>query len=130
MTRHIDSATKNLPEAAANEPLPGQSGGFFAKHWRGEYSLARTWWVNDALVWGLGINLTMAVLLTVVIFVFREQTALRVIVGLGELALHVAAYIWALVGTWRAAGKYQGPRIWKYWARGGMCLGVLVSIGN
>jgi hypothetical protein len=124
------SEDKSLPEAAPNEPLPDESGGFFARHWRGEYSLARTWWVNDTLIWGLGINLIMAVLLGVVIFVFREQTALRVIVGLGELALYVAAYVWALVGTWRAAVKYKGPRIWSIWARVGMSLGVLVSIMN
>jgi len=124
---NMSSEDKNLPEAVPNEPLPVQSGGFFAKHWRGEYSLARTWWVNDTLVWGMG-SLFMTILLVVVLNIFRDQDALRVIVGVGELALHVAAYVWAVVGTWRAAVKYQGPRIWSIWARVSMSLGVLYSI--
>jgi len=43
-------------------------------------------------------------------------------------AVDIAVYIWALVGTWRAAGNYQGPRFWAILARIGMSLGVGGSI--
>jgi hypothetical protein len=38
--------------------------------------------------------------------------------------------VWALVGTWRSAGKYQGRRIWAILARFFMICGVVISIAN
>lgn len=119
---------KHLPEVAASEPLPVQSGGFFAKHWRGDYSLPRSYWLHGGVFFGIGVNMIIFSVLMGVMFAFREQRAITIIVGLGEVALLVAAYIWALVGTWRAAGKYKGLKLWAILARIGMGLGVLISI--
>jgi hypothetical protein len=125
------SEDKYLPEAVPNEPLPLQSGGFFAKHWRGDYSLVRSYWVNGGLICGVGANMIVfSMVLTRLLPSFREQRALLLMVGFGEIAFHIAIQVWVLVGTWRAAGKYKGARIWPIAARVAMVLGVCLSIGR
>jgi len=121
---------ENLPEALPALPLPAHRGGLFARHWRGDYSLARSYWVNGALIFHLGINMILCIVLTIVLATLRGKTALVLIVGFGEIALLVAAYVWALVGVWRSARKYQGPRIWPILARLAIIFGVLLSIAN
>ena len=117
-----------VPDAGGNESLPVQSGGLFAKHWRGNYSLPRSYWVNGALIFGLCVNMPLMILIVAAMFLFKKQPALLVIVCLGEMLLILSAYIWALVGTWRAARKYRGPRIWAMLAQFFMVIGVFVSI--
>jgi len=58
----------------------------------------------------------------------RSSTGLAIFLLLCLQVLDIAVYIWALVGTWRAAGNYQGPRFWAILARIGMSLGVWGSI--
>jgi len=124
------SNVENLPEAIPTEILPAQRGGMFAKHWRGDYSLPRSYWVNGALIFGLGINMLFLIAVSVAMALLQKQPALMVIVCLGEMLLVLGAYIWALVGTWRAAGKYKGPRIWAILARIGLLMGVLVTVAH
>jgi len=120
----------NLDEARSDVALPTRSGGLFATHWRGEYSLPRSYWVNGVVIFHIGINMALLIVLGVALTAFKGKTALVLIVGLGEVALLCAAYVWALVGIWRAARRYQGSRIWSILARLAIIFGVLVSIGN
>ena len=119
-----------LPAAIPIETLFAQRGGMIARHWRGEYSLPRSYWVNGALIFGLGINMVFLVAMSVAMVALHKQPALMVAVCLGEMLLVLSAYIWALAGTWRAAGKYTGPRIWAILARLGLLMGVLVTIAH
>jgi hypothetical protein len=123
-------AAANLDEARSDISLPARSGGLFATHWRGEYSLPRSYWVNGVVIFHIGINMVLMIVLGIALAAFKGKTALVLIVGLGEVALLCAAYVWALVGIWRAARKYQGSRIWSILARLAIIFGVLVSIGN
>src|SRR3954462_5450349 len=91
---------EKLADAGGNESLPVQSAGLFATHWRGNYSLAKSYWRNGVLLFGLGINLPLLVLIVVALNIFQKQPALLLVVCLGEMALILAAYIWMLVGTW------------------------------
>jgi len=127
---NTNSAVATLDEARSDASLPAQSGGLFATHWRGDYSLARSYWVNGVVIFHIGINMLLLVLLSIALAVFRGKVALVLIVGLGEVALLCAAYVWALVGIWRSARKSQGSRIWSILARVAIILGVLISIGN
>jgi hypothetical protein len=120
----------NLDEARSDVSLPARSGGLFATHWRGEYSLPRSYWVNGVVIFHIGINMALLIVLGIALAAFKGKTALVLIVGLGEVALLCGAYVWALVGIWRAARKYQGSRIWSILARLAIIFGVLVSIGN
>ena len=119
-----------LPDASPSELPPGPRRGLLARHWRGDYSLARSWWVNGALIFGFGVNVVVFIVLLVALRLLQERPVLVLVVGLGEVALLIAAYVWTLVGTWRAAGKYQGPRFWSILARVLMLCGVLQSAAN
>ncbi|HEV8608319.1 MAG TPA: hypothetical protein VGQ99_23495 [Tepidisphaeraceae bacterium] len=120
----------NLEEARSDVSLPARSGGLFATHWRGDYSLPRSYWMNGVVIYHIGINMLLLMVLGVALAVFKGKAALVLIVGLGEVALLCAAYVWALVGIWRAARKYQGWLIWSILARLAILFGVLLSIGN
>jgi hypothetical protein len=110
---------------------PSQRGGnYFARHWRGELSLPRSYWLNGALIFGLGCNLLFIAAFAATVALVRSSTGLAIFLLLCVQALDIAGYVWALVGTWRAAGHYQGPRFWAILARIGMSLGVLVSIAH
>lgn len=117
-----------MAETMAPVEAPVKRSSYFARHWRGELSLARSWWVNGVLisgvlVGGLGLGIFTA------IFNLTHPTPL---LGWAETALYLfialTVYVWAVVGTWRAAGNYTGPAVWKWLARIGICLGVLMSI--
>lgn len=104
-----------------------QHGSYFARHWRGDLPLTRSFWLNGAVVLALGVLSSFVAARTVTVALFRENHGFLVVVALGETFLQVAAYAWALVGIWRAAGEYRGPRVWGILARLGMALGVLIS---
>ena len=113
------------------EAYPSQhSGNYFARHWRGELSLPRSYWINGVLIFGLACNLLLIAAVAATVALARSSTGLAIFLLLCIEALGIAAYIWALVGTWRAAGNYRGPRFWAILARIGMSLGVLVSIAH
>ncbi len=71
--------------------------GYLLKHWRGEHSLARSFWFNFLI---LGFLLDK-------IF----QSVLEDMESLGVFAFVFAGFllfwIWQLVGTWRAAVRYD-----------------------
>jgi len=119
---------------AQRQPLPQEvypsqrSDNYFARHWRGELSLPRSYWINGALIFGLGWNLLFVMAFMTTVPLVRSSTGLAILLLLCIQALDIAVYIWALVGTWRAAGNYQGPRFWAILARIGMSLGVGGSI--
>lgn len=73
-----------------------------AKLWRGDYGLAKTFWL-----WG--------VLVTVVL-----QLLLNYLTGGAALVISLLALIYAVlwsVSVWRAANKYPGRRLWPILAK-------------
>jgi hypothetical protein len=67
------------------------------RHWRGEFSLARSFWANYVLVGSVyGV-------LVVQISIIPDRMGLPGLGGLLFLILLPPGYIWAIVGTWRAA---------------------------
>jgi len=122
--------SENLAEAGGSEPLPQPSGGLIARHWRGDYSLVRSYWRHGVLLNNLAIQLVGAILMTIILNLLQGRGVLVLVLGLGEMALLVAAWAWVCVGIWRAAGKYKGPRIWAILARIVIVLSVLQAIAN
>ncbi len=108
-----------------------RSGNYIMRHWHGELSLPRSYWLNGVLLWGLLVNMGGLVALTVLVFAVGNKSAPLTWSALGAyLAIEITVYLWALVGIWRSAGRYTGPAIWKVLARVAICLGVIVSIAN
>jgi len=122
--------SEKLAEAGGTEPLPVPRGGLIARHWRGDYSLARSYWRHGVLLFHFGINLFILVVLNIVLIAVPGPTAVVAIIVLAEVALLITAYVWALVGIWRAAGKYKGLRIWPILARVAIVFGILQSFAN
>jgi hypothetical protein len=113
--------------AATDSPVP-KSNSYVARHWRGELSLSRSWWINGALLFGIGVNAAAVIAITLTLLVLRGTPALAVILALGELFLQVTALVWTIVGIWRAASRYSGRKLWAVWAKAGVCLGMVYSI--
>ena len=91
---------------------------FLGKLWRGDYGLARTFWL-----WGFVYPL--ALLLGLMLLGLMSE-------GRFELAQYIALLAmlgyWAMwhVGLWRAAFMYEGLKLWPILA----CLVSIVSLAN
>ena len=73
-----------------------------AKLWRGDYGLAKTFWL-----WG--------VLVTIIL-----QLLLKYLSGVAAITMSLLALIYAVlwsVSMWRAANKYTGRRLWPILAK-------------
>ncbi len=107
---------------------PVKKGSYFARHWRGELSLPKSWWVNGVLISGVLVGGAGLGLFTAVFNLSHPAPGLGWTETAIYLAIAISVYIWAVVGTWRAAGKYKGPALWKWLAWIGICAGVLMSV--
>ncbi|MFG6468747.1 hypothetical protein [Roseateles sp. BYS87W] len=101
-------------------------GSYFARHWRGEMSLPRSFWVNHMLV-----ATPLAMLLTGLmswISVKGDSLQINAIVVLLGFPLLTALDVWCIVGAWRAATVYlrhHGSLLWGWLTRGALVLGTL-----
>lgn len=98
--------------ASVSKPTSLPERNFFGKLAHGEFGLARTYWLFGFLP-AIGINLLSNFVVTSV-------------AGLFLLTLVYGAYdILVILGVWRAAKKYEGPKLWAYMAKAFMILGVI-----
>ncbi|MEZ5491923.1 MAG: GYF domain-containing protein [Gammaproteobacteria bacterium] len=133
----VDKKDDDVPpipvaESIADEPDPEPAGArpdrnFFSRHWHGDYSLARAWWVNFTL-----LNFIVAVVATTLIAATREQPWF----GLGILLVAFIIYGWQIVGVWRSSRHYVAdahastPRKTGAWGRVAQTFVVLGVIGS
>ena len=113
--------------------IPAQSDAdvqsYVARHWRGELSLARSYWLNGFLIVSVGgavIFYVTPLMLALVVFGLR-YTPLEWVLALSFLAWF-GLCVWAWGGIWRSAGNYRGPRIWPIAARIAVVVGTVVSL--
>ncbi len=90
--------------------------GFFWKLANGDFGLAKTYWVYGVLV-GVVVNIIT-----------------NVVTSIGGLVILILAYtayqIPVIMGIWRAANKYQGPKIWAILAKIAVVLGaIMLAVG-
>jgi hypothetical protein len=86
--------------------------GFVRRHWNGDYSLGRSYWVNTILA-GLVSLISGPLLLRLV---SDESTQARSIAYLSLRVVDLGLWIWSLLGTWRSASKHTqaGGRFGAY----------------
>ncbi len=90
----------------------GSERGFFGKLANGDYGLAKTYWLYGVLV-GIVVNVI--------------SNAVTSVGGVVILILAYTAYeIPVIMGTWRAANKYQGLKIWAVLAKIAVVLGAIM----
>lgn len=101
------------PPAPLPPPLPKQPAqNFVARHWRGELSLARSYWVNHVMLGG-AVGLAVA-LIALAIDRGAVEQPVRWLISLGLTWSVISVFsIWAAVGIWRAATAYR--RAGKHW---------------
>ena len=107
-------------------PPPVEVGSYFGRHWRGELSLPRSYWLNNFLV-----ATPLAMLLTGLmswISVKGDSLQVSAIVVLVGFPLLLSLDVWCLVGAWRSATHYlrdRGSLLWGWLARISLVLGTL-----
>ncbi len=113
------------PPARPPRPTGLPPGSYFGSHWRGEQSLARSYWLNNILV-----AAPLAALLTGLmswISVKGDSLQVNAIVVLLGFPLLMALNVWCLVGTWRSASHYlrdDGSLLWGWLVRISLVLGT------
>ncbi|MBI3350085.1 MAG: hypothetical protein HY020_23100 [Burkholderiales bacterium] len=106
-------------------------GSYLRRHWRGELSLARSYWLNNVvLATPLALGLTG---LMSWISVKGDSLQVSAIVTLLGFPLLMALDVWCIVGAWRAAAAYlheQGSLLWGWLARISLALGALQLLAS
>jgi len=105
------------------------SSNYFVRHWRGELSLARSYWVNGSLLAGAGVNLLGTYLGTI------EHASLRMVAlqAIAFLFIAIGAWVWSVVGIWRSADAHPsrgGALSWAVVAKFFVVIGALVMAGK
>jgi len=110
-----------------NEEFPAYAGplAFFKKHYNGDYSLARSYWINNTLVsW-------FAPLLGLLLLPWLAQNFAARYASMSLLlitSLGVVAWFWAVAGTWASAGKHVARAGAGFWASAAKVMIVLSCI--
>ena len=106
---------REVAEESAEEKAPG----FFRRLVRGDFGLARTYWLFNVLV-----GFAIYVLVGAVGSAGSQPTASLVVAGIWFG--YVPYQVLVLIGVWKAAGTYRGLALWSVLAR---VAAVLGSIG-
>jgi hypothetical protein len=114
------------------QAIPDYSGpfAFFKKHFNGDYSLARSYWVNTTLI-SFFAPLIGALLLPWLAENFAARYASMAFIF--TTALGVSAWFWAVSGTWASANKHVsrgGHKGWATAAKVMIVFGLLKTFGD
>ena len=99
-------------------PAEQKKMGYFAKHWHGQHSLAKSYWIN---YWLLSMVLTFALVLWFVIAESQDPVIYSRLALAFIVLIYFVIYPWQIVGLWRSAnhsiektGKRFWPRVVKF----------------
>jgi hypothetical protein len=118
------AATVSPPQGDAT-PAPRSTSNYFVRHWRGEHSLAVSFWVNGLLVglmsafavWALGA------------YIAESKSNYSVEIGLTTLWLAIGVQAaWQWVGVWRSAKRHMAATGRTAWARVAQAVVILGAI--
>ena len=87
---------------------------FIQKHWRGEYSLARSFWVNTILY-----NVFYSILFFAVYVILYKNLFVMMLIGF-------FIFIWQANGTWRSADRHTKETEKKFWP---VVVKILIVLG-
>lgn len=96
---------------------------FIFKLWRGEYSLARTYWLFYVVIWGI-FSLPIRWYGATNEKLQTEYVNLLIF----SLCLFVSYGSIVLVGLWRSSSQYKGRKLWIFLVKIIVCIGVLIQI--
>lgn len=108
-----------------------RSPNYFARHWRGELSLPRSYWLNGILG-GVAIGVVVAGL-GILIAHQHEAQPLMWLIAIGAVWLCVLLFTtWQAVGVWRSATRYKrsGGSLWGAAAKTMIVIGVIQTAAS
>jgi hypothetical protein len=116
------------PRASALPPPlpPPSSNNYFARHWRGELSLPKSYWVNG-LVFGFLVGTAIASVGYGVNSRGEGQPVVWLVTLIATWVIVALFTMWQAVGVWRSATNYKaaGHHFWGGLAKTVTVLGVL-----
>ena len=107
-------------------PLPKpQSQNYFLRHWRGELSLPKSYWLNGT-VFGLVVGAALGMLMWAGIPRIGERPIFWLTVMILARVFALLFQIWQAVGVWRSATRYKasGHSFWGGAAKTAISLGL------
>ena len=88
---------------------------YIQTHWRGEFGLAKSFWINGTLV-----SVVIAVIYIVLLDLQSSEDLHPVSLARYTLFFHLLLYLvwpWQVVGLWRSANRHIEQTNRKFWAR-------------
>lgn len=95
-----------------------------SKLWRGEYSLAKTYWL-----FGVVANIVLGIPINLYNMVTPESQASYAYYFLAYLILYAFYNVIASIGLWRSASAYTNGVVWKYISKAVSVIGLLTILG-
>ena len=89
---------------------------FFVRFWNGQLSLPMSYWGV-----GVGIGILFSILVVIII----------VMLGMHDDAMWgfiIPFQIYTVVGIWRSADRYKGPKFWAILAKIAVIIGILSNL--
>ena len=102
-------------------------GTYIARHWRGEFSLARSFWANYGLLYAAFFAVAWAVVVVEDFDSFRLYATIFAFL----FGTQFIVFFWMLVGGWRAAGNHicrTGSRFWPWVARAALVIHAMALV--
>src|SRR6266404_2341422 len=119
-------STETKSASAMSEKQQGAKANYIVRHWRGDFSLAKSYWVNSFLVAMLWYLITLGS--TTSGFTKNFDIRESGFWSLGVMAVGILIGLWSAVGVWRSADNHVarggGPG-WAGTAKVLMALGLL-----
>ena len=113
----IIEARASMPPEPTKIPATNQgSESYLARHWRGELSLAKTFWL-DGIALSVAVFFLAAAIEEILFRHFQREPGLTVLLIVTTFLIGLCSFIWSLVGLWRSARSFAGSRIWSVLAR-------------
>ena len=102
---------------------------YIINHWKGNLSLAKSFWVNGFL-----LNIIIAIPLIYAELSINEISETAATFFLLYILFYIAYFIWVNFGIWKSAGKYlkkkRSNKIWGYGARVIIVFSVIRAVGE
>ena len=113
-TSPADTSAAAPAGGAAAQPS-GRSN-YVARHWRGDFSLAWSFWVNGVLI-GIAYQIAMVLLAVGGLFFLYGSLSIRslLVIVLVAIVMGPILTVWQNVGAWRSASLHEargGRRVW------------------
>lgn len=93
-------------------PVPKR--GYFSRHWHGELSLAKSYWIN---FWLLSIVLTVLLVFWIAFSINENPVFFSRIVLVITAIIYLVIYPWQIIGLWRSATNTTANTRKTFWPR-------------